>query len=597
VTTGGGIQTNISKSGSGIENVNFLQLRLFGTNAIGDSLDIRYLNSAGNNIANISAILGGDNVAYGSLAFSTRNYFTDSMVEVMRINNRGNVGIATDSPTQGRLVVVADSSAITLALRARTGDDFSQVNFLNNAGNNLNGIIGVQKVGTNGGSMYFYTKPDGGSVSEAMRITSSGRVLIGTPPPAESTFQLDVNGTGRFSSTAFTNLSVDGTNSSGWGNNIAFRSQGTDFGYLGSLGSLLGSTTKDMTIWATAGNGFRVYTNGNNQRLEIASTGAATFSSSVTATAGIFNLNTTDGGFKIVGVNATPPNLAYLANNYFPKFYTRNHNFGITIFDQDSNNVGIQAADLVNGTSAKALIFNPYGGNVGIGTDSPTSSAGWTPTLVLNATDTALVVKGVNGQENTFGTANGLYIDCLGNSTGTNNNIIFRSTSVNSSFSAFERMRITSGGNVLIGTTTTPTPVSGVAFPLTVSSSAATRIRIDSTNASPNSGVGLYANGVQKFSFAMYGTDSDFTIYNDALLAPALTVKGTNSNVLIGTTTDVGAKLYVDGAFRTGTLTAGTQTAAVDWRLGNARGGAATNNALIRVQINGVLVDLLGNYV
>jgi hypothetical protein len=95
----------------------------------------------------------------------------------------------------------------------------------------------------------------------------------------------------------------------------------------------------------------------------------------------------------------------------------------------------------------------------------------------------------------------------------------------------------------------------------------------------------------------MYGTDSDFTIYNDALLASALLVKGTNSNVLIGTTTDVGAKLYVDGAFRTGTLTAGTQTAAVDWRLGNARGGAATNNALIRVQINGVLVDLLGNYV
>jgi hypothetical protein len=105
--------------------------------------------------------------------------------------------------------------------------------------------------------------------------------------------------------------------------------------------------------------------------LTISSTGAATFTNSVTATAATFNLNTTDGGFKIVGVNATPTNLAYLANNYFPKFYTRNHNFGITIFDQDSNNVGIQAADLVNGTSAKALIFNPYGGNVGIGTTSP----------------------------------------------------------------------------------------------------------------------------------------------------------------------------------------------------------------------------------
>jgi hypothetical protein len=37
------------------------------------------------------------------------------------------------------------------------------------------------------------------SGSERMRITSGGRVLIGSPPPTESTYQLDVNGTGRFS--------------------------------------------------------------------------------------------------------------------------------------------------------------------------------------------------------------------------------------------------------------------------------------------------------------------------------------------------------------------------------------------------------------
>jgi len=92
-------------------------------------------------------------------------------------------------------------------------------------------------------------------------------------------------------------------------------------------------------------------------------------------------------------------------------------------------------------------------GTVGIGTSTITSGAGWTPTLVLNATSAALVVKGVNGQENSFGTSNGLYIDCLGNSTGTNNNIIFRNTSSNSSFSSTERMRIDSSGNVGVGTT------------------------------------------------------------------------------------------------------------------------------------------------
>jgi hypothetical protein len=82
---------------------------------------------------------------------------------------------------------------------------------------------------------------------------------------------------GIFSSTSYSNLYLDGTNASGWGNNIAFKSQGTDFGYVGSIGSLVGSTTKDMTIWSTTGNGFRVHTNGNNPRLCIDSNGISTF--------------------------------------------------------------------------------------------------------------------------------------------------------------------------------------------------------------------------------------------------------------------------------------------------------------------------------
>ncbi len=88
---------------------------------------------------------------------------------------------------------------------------------------------------------------------------------------------------GIFSSTSYSNLYLDGTNASGWGNNIAFRSQGTDFGYVGSIGSLVGSTTKDMTIWSTTGNGFRVYTNGNNPRLCIDSNGISTFACQVCA--------------------------------------------------------------------------------------------------------------------------------------------------------------------------------------------------------------------------------------------------------------------------------------------------------------------------
>jgi hypothetical protein len=97
---------------------------------------------------------------------------------------------------------------------------------------------------------------------------------------------------------------------------------------------------------------------------------------SVTAQGGIFNINTTvAGGFKVTGVAATPPNMAYLANNYFPKFYTRpDQNYGITIFDQNLA-TAIQSGELVSGSTTQSLLLNPYGGSVGInGITSPTTA-------------------------------------------------------------------------------------------------------------------------------------------------------------------------------------------------------------------------------
>jgi hypothetical protein len=65
-------------------------------------------------------------------------------------------------------------------------------------------------------------------------------------------------------------------------------------------------------------------------------------------------------------------------------------------------------------------------------------------------------------------------------------------------------------------------------------------------------------------------------------------------NLLIGTTTDVGARLHVNGAVRTGAPSGGS---AVNWRLGTARGGTVTTNATVRVEIDGALVDLVARYV
>jgi len=95
-------------------------------------------------------------------------------------------------------------------------------------------------------------------------------------------------------------------------------------------------------------------------------------------------------------------------------------------------------------------------GNVGIG-ENPASSIGWSRILTLNGGnvgDTAYILKKTSSaQEIAFGTDGAaLYIDVAGNATATNNTIKFRTSNTNSCYSVTERMRITSAGNVGIGT-------------------------------------------------------------------------------------------------------------------------------------------------
>jgi hypothetical protein len=87
-----------TKSGTGVESYDLITLRLNGTNAIGDSSNIVWY-SGGTKTAGISGIAGADNIVYGSLAFSVRRFTTDTYDEAMRIDNRGNLGIGTSSPS------------------------------------------------------------------------------------------------------------------------------------------------------------------------------------------------------------------------------------------------------------------------------------------------------------------------------------------------------------------------------------------------------------------------------------------------------------------------------------------------------------------
>jgi hypothetical protein len=94
--------------------------------------------------------------------------------ELMRLNEAGNVGIGTASPSVP-LTVIADTGGNAIRLLGRASDGYAFTTFRNNADTATNGEIGI----SNAQNMLFYT-----GTSERMRITSTGSVGIGTTSPS-----------------------------------------------------------------------------------------------------------------------------------------------------------------------------------------------------------------------------------------------------------------------------------------------------------------------------------------------------------------------------------------------------------------------------
>jgi hypothetical protein len=250
-------------------------------------------------IASVTEISNGAQVG---MAFYTYNQdYSLKLKEAIRINSFGNLGVGTISPS-ARLHILYSSGGITpsnyLQIEGSIADNSNYPGIslkggtlattypsirLGNGGLALELNSGIAsafnnptQILLNNGVLTFSTA-NNASLSERMRITSGGNILINTTTDAG--FRLDVDGTGRFSSYVF------GANF----NSTVARSNTVDVGTV--------SNNPNYNFIANSGwwgirtnlsNEFNIdtYFGGSpKQVFNIAQSGAATFSSSVTAIA------------------------------------------------------------------------------------------------------------------------------------------------------------------------------------------------------------------------------------------------------------------------------------------------------------------------
>jgi hypothetical protein len=201
------------------------------------------------------------------------------------------------------------------------------------------------------GNHYWFNAPSGTagnaiSFTQAMTLNASGNLSIGN---TNDTYKLDVSGTGRFTGTLTAATLTDG------------------FITIGAAQINRTSATVEMQF---SGSGdVRFFGNGSYPITFTASTGAATFSSSVTATQGIIrgDLGTSvEASLRLRGSNSTARTTRLQFEDYAGAYADGLIDFKIPTA---GSAVGARLDIGVDG----AIMSLVRGGNVGIGTTTPGS--------------------------------------------------------------------------------------------------------------------------------------------------------------------------------------------------------------------------------
>ena len=503
ITSNGNVGIGTSIPGS--------KLEINGVSANSLALDIRANGTTSQSFG--ARIYAGSNSS--DYSFRIRNV-TDTQ-EILYIRGDGNLGIGTSSPLT-KLHINSSEVAVGAyqqVLQGTSGGYGAGISFQSALGTS-GAIKEMARITSDGEASWsslsastqvaglrFYTT-NNGTTSERLRINGSGNVGIGTTSPQSSLHNNGQFTTGLGLIGNPTNLQLI-SSSSPFSGKLLFGTDGT--GWKFGIGKNQGGTITDFITINDNGN-IGIGTTAPNRKLEVGGTEAIV----------ALRVNTEN-----VGVSAVNYSQIELSDNSSVRSYWRNlrDGSGATLFSYNNN---LRFLELET-----ERIRITSGGNVGIGTTTPNSkleiSGGG-----ASATDGAIRLTNTVSNQ-TFGIINGI----IGI-----NNIGF---SIRDITNSIDRIVINGSGNIGIGTSAPGSrlQISGVAITTAPTLGASTGGALYVTNTDTAYGLLIGVSGSGSPWLQGQRTDASATAYS-------LNLQPSGGNVLIGTSTDSGNRLNVNGS-------------------------------------------------
>jgi hypothetical protein len=518
----------------------------------------------------------GGNLATGQVAFGTAANTIGGDNGLFWDNTNKRLGVGTNAPTY-KTQINSGASSLTMRLQADAGinptlsflrglTDIAQINGAFD-GLQLNGFQvirfdtvaterwriniggvfesnGAQTIRTSTGNLTLATA--GGNGNILLTPNGTGNVGIGTSSPiyklnvhetsdTDVRIQLTNGGTGTGVSNGF-QIIANGS-SQNFQVNLLQRENGAIGFWTSNIQQMLISSTGNLLLNTTTNAGFRLDVNGTARVQGALTLTGALSGTSASFTGGVtigstFNINTeswlqflgnnvllADGDFTILQASGT--GLIRFRNNSAQNLLTLANNGAATFIST------AQDCFTINTTNSDGPVVNIQNSGTNIGT---------------------------------FGNAEGVTNGGVTNfAVRATNNLIFSTGGAN------PRMTITSGGNVLIGTTTDN------GQRLQISGGASTALRLDADSGVPALNIG-----------------SGATISVDAPgIAGGRFLLTSSGNVLIGTTTDSGYKLEVQTGSTSAALWVQTGGTTNSYIIADFRTGA--NLSALQIQGNGTI--------